>query len=146
VTAPTKVQYLLDTMIIEAFSKGDEKVVHCVNKVGVDAICTSVVTRAEILRPRFDFILKETDPDRIALACEWLSRYEQFLAQFTVFPFDAAAASRFRQLRSVKQLSKADVKDLKIASIALARGLILVTRNVEHFKKVPGLVIENWMS
>ena len=34
--------------------------------------------------------------------------------------------------------------DLLIACIALAHGETLVTRNVRHFKQVPGLTIENW--
>lgn len=35
--------------------------------------------------------------------------------------------------------------DLRIASIALSRGLILVTRNVRHFQCVPELTVENWI-
>jgi tRNA(fMet)-specific endonuclease VapC len=35
--------------------------------------------------------------------------------------------------------------DLRIGAIALARGLTLVTGNVRHFSRVPGLSIENWL-
>jgi predicted nucleic acid-binding protein len=34
--------------------------------------------------------------------------------------------------------------DLRIAAIALARSLIVVTGDVRHFQWVPGLVVENW--
>ena len=34
--------------------------------------------------------------------------------------------------------------DLWIAAHALAEGLILVTNNVQEFKRVKGLKIENW--
>lgn len=35
--------------------------------------------------------------------------------------------------------------DLFIASTALARNLVLVTNNTEHFSRIEGLVLENWM-
>ena len=35
--------------------------------------------------------------------------------------------------------------DLRIAAIALARGLTVVTGNIRHFQRVPGLQVENWL-
>lgn len=59
-----------------------------------------------------------------------------------VLPFDAPAAAIFQSLEA----SKLGIKtmDLRIAAIALSRGLILVTRNGRDFAKIPGLVIEDW--
>jgi tRNA(fMet)-specific endonuclease VapC len=34
--------------------------------------------------------------------------------------------------------------DLRIATIALSRNLVLLTRNERDFSKVPDLVTENW--
>ena len=34
--------------------------------------------------------------------------------------------------------------DILIASQARARGMVLVTRNVREFSRVPGLQVENW--
>ena len=35
--------------------------------------------------------------------------------------------------------------DLRIAAIALARELTLVSGNARHFGRVPGLRVENWL-
>jgi tRNA(fMet)-specific endonuclease VapC len=59
-----------------------------------------------------------------------------------VLPFDAAAAARCDRLRG--QQVRIAIMDLRIASIALDRGLILLTRNTRDFRKVQGLLIEDW--
>lgn len=60
----------------------------------------------------------------------------------TVLPFTAAAAAVLDGLRAQNVQIKA--MDLRIASIALASSLTLLTRNLRDFQKVPGLVIEDW--
>lgn len=64
-----------------------------------------------------------------------------------VLPFDVLAASRYGEIRA--QLERQGVTmgdaDLRIASIALTRGLVVVTANVHHFRRVPELAIENWL-
>lgn len=59
-----------------------------------------------------------------------------------VLPFDTAAANVFAAL--LAQRIRVSTMDLRIAAIALSRGLILVTRNTGDFSQVPGLAIENW--
>lgn len=65
----------------------------------------------------------------------------------TVLPFDMHAAEIYGPLRSELETKgrRIDEPDLRIASIALAHDLTLVTGNVRHFERVPGLVIEDWL-
>jgi len=64
-----------------------------------------------------------------------------------VLPFDEAAAKiygplRARLEREGRRLADAD---LMIAATVLSRDLTLVTGNVRHFGRVPGLHVENWL-
>jgi tRNA(fMet)-specific endonuclease VapC len=65
----------------------------------------------------------------------------------TVIPFDELAAEHYGPLRAQREREgrRLDEPDLRIASIALSRGLTLVTGNVRHFARVPGLRVENWL-
>ena len=59
-----------------------------------------------------------------------------------VLPFDVGAAAIFNGLRA--QRVRIATMDLRIASIALARGLILLTRNSRDFNQLPGLISQDW--
>ncbi|HEY7201391.1 MAG TPA: type II toxin-antitoxin system VapC family toxin [Candidatus Dormibacteraeota bacterium] len=65
----------------------------------------------------------------------------------TVLPFDAAAAGVYGPLRADLERSGRPLAepDLRIAAIALAHDLTLVTGNGRHFDRVPGLRVENWL-
>ncbi len=65
----------------------------------------------------------------------------------TILPFDAEAAEIYGPLRArlEREGRRLDEPDLRIASIAISRGLTVVTGNVRHFARVPGLAVENWL-
>lgn len=65
----------------------------------------------------------------------------------TVLPFDAAAARCFGELKADLERAGTPLAepDFRIAAIVLTAELTLVTRNVKHFARVPGLVVENWI-
>jgi len=65
-----------------------------------------------------------------------------------VLPFDGPAARRYGELRAELERRGTPIgeADTRIAAIALAHGLTVVTGNVRHFARVPGLVVENWLA
>jgi tRNA(fMet)-specific endonuclease VapC len=71
-----------------------------------------------------------------------LARLLSDYATATVLPFDAAAATAFDGLPA--QRVRVGAMDLRIASIALSRGLTLLTRDLRDFQQVPGLLTEDW--
>lgn len=69
------------------------------------------------------------------------------LAELPILPFDAAAARRYGELRAALERRGTPIgdADTRVATIALSRGLKVVTGNERHFRRVPGLEIENWL-
>jgi tRNA(fMet)-specific endonuclease VapC len=65
----------------------------------------------------------------------------------TVLPFDESAADVYGPLRAGLEADgrRLDEPDLRIASIALSRDLTLITGNVRHFARIPGLNVGNWL-
>jgi tRNA(fMet)-specific endonuclease VapC len=74
------------------------------------------------------------------------ARLALFQARFELLPFDPAAARHAAQVRAQLEAQGTPIGaiDTMIAGVALANGLILVTRNVREFARVPGLQIQNW--
>jgi tRNA(fMet)-specific endonuclease VapC len=74
-------------------------------------------------------------------------KIEALLATLPVISFDAAAAYKYGLLRADLERAgrRLDDPDLRIASVALAHDLVLVTGNVRHFSRVPELQLENWL-
>jgi tRNA(fMet)-specific endonuclease VapC len=70
-----------------------------------------------------------------------------FLDPFEVLPFDRDAAEAYARSRLALERMGRPIgeRDLLIASIALARGLAVVTHNVSEFGRVPGLKTEDWL-
>jgi len=72
---------------------------------------------------------------------------DTFAESVPAVPFDAEAAGRFGLVAAA--LARAGtpigILDTLIAAQALARELTLVSNNTEHFKRVAGLKLENWL-
>lgn len=65
-----------------------------------------------------------------------------------ILAFDEGAGKVYGRLRAgleKKGISLAE-PDLRIASIALYHGLMIITGNLRHFSRVPGLQVEDWIS
>jgi tRNA(fMet)-specific endonuclease VapC len=137
--------YLLDTDLFTLAHLGKHGLGERINTERPSHdIVISLVTRIEVLRGRFDAVLKAADAGALLRAQELLRSSESFLGGFRILPFDRSAMGEFDRLRKDKKTKKTSRNDLLIACIALAHNATLVTRNTKDFQAIPGLRLENW--
>ncbi len=69
------------------------------------------------------------------------------LSNLPVLSFDASAARRYGEIRAELERLGTPIgeADMRIASVALAHDLKVVTGNERHFQRVPELETENWL-
>jgi tRNA(fMet)-specific endonuclease VapC len=137
--------HLLDTDTLTFYFADHVKVVRAYRLMADDEVGTTVVTRIEMLRGRFDHLLKAATGAEVLRAQELLTKAETDLVRVKTMPFDSRALTVFESLRRLKNLKRIGRADMLIASIALANRAVLVTRNLRHFRLVPNLQLANWV-
>lgn len=130
--------YLLDTNIISDLIRHPTgKVTQRIEQVGENSVCTSIVVACEL---RFGAMKKGST--------RLNSHLSQILAAMEVLPLNSPAELQYAQLRTHLERSGTPIgpNDMLIAAHALTYGLTLVTANTHEFSRVPGLMLENWLS
>jgi tRNA(fMet)-specific endonuclease VapC len=69
---------------------------------------------------------------------------KDYIRDFSVLLLDEQSALAWGKLYNELRTNAIGDRDLYIASIALANNQTLLTRNVKHFERVPGLAVESW--
>jgi tRNA(fMet)-specific endonuclease VapC len=88
------------------------------------------------------YILRARRPAEVVRGYGMLARVIRGFGASPILPFDAAAALAFDGLAA--QRLRVGTMDLRIAAIAISRGLVLLTRNIGDFGRVTGLRTEDW--
>lgn len=130
-------RYMLDTNIISDLVKNPQgKAAKRIAKVGEDNICTSIIVAAELR-----YGCAKSGSKRL------LKAVKDLLSEIPVLPFDAPADAEYGGIRSELEAAGKPIgsNDLLIAAHAYATGATIVTANVDEFKRVRGLSVENWL-
>lgn len=101
----------------------------------------TVMTAEEVLRGRLAQIA--TDKDRLPVHYDLFLTGLLKLAKWRFLPWTQAAQDTFDALHF--QRVRIGTMDLRIASLALTHDVLLLSRNLVDFQKVPGLRVENWL-
>jgi predicted nucleic acid-binding protein len=123
--------YLLDTNVISELRKPKPHgaVMAWLRSVDLRTLYVSVVTLGEI-QAGIE-ITREQDAAKAAELETWL---DQIVGSWNVLPMDTAAFRLWAKL--MHRTSDALVDDAMIAATARVHGLVVVTRNVRHFKNL----------
>ena len=130
------IKYLLDTnIVIYTIKNRPDKVRRAVN-VHSQQLGISSITYSELILGA----MSSRYPQRN------LADIEGFAANLDVLPLNENDAAHGGDIRAglVERGRSMGAYDALIAGHARARGLILVTNNMNDFRSVPGLRLENW--
>jgi tRNA(fMet)-specific endonuclease VapC len=130
-------RYMLDTNIISDLIRNPQgKAAKRVARAGEDNICTSIIVAAELR-----YGCAKSGSRRL------LKAVEDLLGEIDVLPFDVPADAQYGRIRSEQEAVGKPIgsNDLLIAAHAFATGATLVSANLNEFKRLRGLNVENWV-
>lgn len=129
--------YLLDTNIVSYWMRGDKRLIKKIRSHKPSELSMSTITLAEI------YYGIEKSPVKKQ---ERREKLELIKNQLELYPFDELAARRYSVIRTrlEKNGTVISERDLQIASIAMAKKLIVVTHNVKEFERIKNLTVEDW--
>ncbi len=129
---------LVDTDILSEFLRGTPKVIEnaAMYLQSYDAVNLSIITYYEILN---GLLYKD--------AKKQINRFTDFADLNKILPLTISAAKQAAEISADLKKSGQPIghTDCLIAGIALTNGMQLVTNNVDHFKRIKGLQIVNWL-
>lgn len=129
---------LLDTDILSEFLRGNSKVIAKVDEhlKEYGFISLSIITYYEILN---GLLYKDARKQMI--------RFEEFVELNKVIPLTLRMAKTAAAIQADLRKKGTEIghTDTLIAGIAMTSELQLVTNNTDHFKRIKGLEITNWI-
>ncbi|HLQ46063.1 MAG TPA: type II toxin-antitoxin system VapC family toxin, partial [Planctomycetaceae bacterium] len=107
-------------------------------------IATSIVAFEELLRGWLAKIHREPKPQQQVTSYRRLFKLLNAFASWEVLVWDEDCVEIYERL--IKQRVNVKPMDLKIAAIAILNDATLLSRNLKDFERVPGLIVEDWLS
>src|SRR5579862_1000134 len=98
--------HILDTDMLSLLHAGEARLAKRKDQFDPAEVVTTIITRIEILRGRFDFILKAANSSELVRAVAWMEKSEALLAKIAVVSVNQSAADEFERLRQNPKLKK----------------------------------------
>lgn len=125
--------YLIDTDWVASALKGRSEATTLLANLSSDGLAISLITYGEIYDGIYHGIAPESQE----------AGFLTFLQVVDVIPLDLDIVKQFARLRGELRGAGKSISDfdLLIAATTLRNNFTLVTRNLRHFKRIPGLSI-----
>lgn len=110
----------------------------------IEKVATSIVSFEEVMRGWLARIHGTPKARAQVISYEKLYRVFDSFKIWTVLKWDDNTVDVYEAL--VKRKLGVKTMDLKIAAIAIRNDAKLLSRNLKDFVRVPGLIVEDWLS
>ncbi len=134
--------YILDSDHGSLHQRQHRMVVQRLAATPPDQVFVTIVTVEAQLRGWLAVSRRASTPERLMTAYASLQHAVSYFARINILDYGEDAAGPYAALRN--QRLRMGTQDLRIASIALAAGGIVVTCNRRDFQRIPGLLLEDW--
>lgn len=135
-------EFLFDTDHLTLYEHQFPPLMERLARIADDAVSVCPVTAEEALRGRLGVLARQLTGSRRVAAYENLVATLGMLSDFSMTPYDDASERELQRLKAAQ--IRVGTQDLKMAAIALANGLTVLTRNTRDFARVPGLMFDDW--
>ena len=105
-------------------------------------VYVTIVSFEEQTRGWLSWMAKAKTAEQVVRAYAKLRELLEDFRNRPIIDYTDDSASKFGELTRARV--RMGTMDLRIASIALVHGATLLSRNLKHFRKVPGLIVEDW--
>ena len=136
--------HVLDTDLLSLYQRGHPGLAAKVDAYSPQDLSITVVTVDEEIAGLYTLLRKARRPEEQARVYERLAEAIPLLARWRILPMTHSSIMRYESLKRMNLNVRK--MDLRIAAIVLEHTGVLATRNVRDFQRVPGLIIEDWVS
>ena len=132
-------KYVLDTNAVSLLMKGDANVIAHLKRVGRSDVCIPQPVASEIAYG-IQRLVKSKRKELLA------RRFELVREEIARAVWSDEVSDAFGRIKAALERKGERIEDFDaaVAAHAVAEGCVLVTANLKHMTRVPGLDVEDW--
>lgn len=124
----------LDTDFVIELIRREKSALSKLDDIVDENICITVITLAELYKGAY--LSSDIEAE--------IQKIKKMMGIVELLLLEDKAAKIFGDLFAQLRSNRIDDADLLIASVVIAENQKLLTRNLKHFERVPGLTVDTW--